>query len=186
MPLLGRLVRSAKRVLQRVYRLYSVRGKVTLGRDVHLGVGTMLWAPRELVVGSNVYIGKYCSIECDGRIGDHVMIANHVGIIGRYDHDFRAIGVPIRNAPWVGAPDYDGPGRDLRAVIEEDVWIGFGAIVLSGVTIGRGAIVAAGTVVTRDVEPYSIVAGNPARHMGFRFSETAREEHEELVYGAAR
>jgi len=71
--------------------------------------------------------------------------------------------------------------RDFRTsrgdiVIGSDVWICYNASILSGVTIGHGAVVAAGAVVTRDVEPYSIVAGNPAQHVKWRFDEDTRKE----------
>lgn len=56
-------------------------------------------------------------------------------------------------------------------IVEDDVWIGNNAIILSGITIGKGAIVAAGSVVTKNVEPYSIVGGNPAQLIKYRFSE---------------
>ena len=61
------------------------------------------------------------------------------------------------------------------------MWIGFGAVVLTGVTIGRGAVVAAGSVVTRDVPPYAIVAGNPARTLSMRFTPEEIVEHERLL-----
>ncbi|WP_262230549.1 DapH/DapD/GlmU-related protein [Stenotrophomonas maltophilia] len=72
---------------------------------------------------------------------------------------------------------------DSRLVIEDDVWVGFGAIVLSGVRIGRGSIIAAGAVVTKDVEPYSIVGGNPARKISQRLPDASIPEHEELIAG---
>ena len=59
-----------------------------------------------------------------------------------------------------------GITEDAPVVIEDDVWIGAGAIVLPGVTVGRGSIVAAGAVVTRSIEPHTIVAGVPARQIG--------------------
>src|SRR5262249_8495323 len=154
-----------RRLWQLIYRRYAVRANVALGRRVHLGVGTVLWAPRALRIGNGVYVGKGCTIECDGRIGNGVLIANRVGIVGRNDHDMHGLGVPIRRAPWVG--DAGGPRND-PVEIGDDVWIGYGAIVLSGVTVGRGAVVAAGAVVTKDVEPYAIVAGNPARPVDSR------------------
>ena len=107
------------------------------------------------------------------------MIANNVGIIGRHDHDFSVVGRTVRRAPWIGDRMGEPPGPGDRVVLAGDNWIGFGAIVLSGVTIGRGAIVAAGAVVTRDVPPYSIVAGLPARVVGQRFSPDAARRHEQ-------
>ena len=55
--------------------------------------------------------------------------------------------------------------------IGNDVWIGAKATIMSGITIGDGAIIAAGSVVVKDVEPYSMVGGNPAKHLKFRFTE---------------
>ena len=177
-----RLVLSSLRPLwQMIYKLYAVRANVKTGRNLHLGIGSKIAAPRSLVIGNDVYVGKLCTIECDGEIGDDVMMANAVGIIGRFDHDHTVMGVPIRLAPWIGDPHYQGAGRDLRVAIGSDVWIGYGAIVFSGVTIGRGAIIGAGSVVMSDVRPYAIVLGNPARVVGARFADDAIARHEELI-----
>lgn len=56
-------------------------------------------------------------------------------------------------------------------VVKDDVWIGYRSVILSGITIGQGAIIAAGSVVTKDVPPYAIVGGNPAKVIKYRFSE---------------
>jgi hypothetical protein len=64
--------------------------------------------------------------------------------------------------------------RSKRVTIGHDVWIGHGAIVMPAISIGHGAVVAAGAVVTKDVAPYAIVAGVPARHLRWRFEETIR------------
>ena len=56
-----------------------------------------------------------------------------------------------------------------KTIIGHDVWIGYRAIILPGVIVGDGAIIGAGSIVTKDVAPYSIVAGNPARHIRYRF-----------------
>jgi acetyltransferase-like isoleucine patch superfamily enzyme len=104
----------------------------------------------------------------DGSIGDGVLIADAVGIIGRTDHDHRQMGTMVRRSTWVG----DDPERLSTPVdIGWDVWIGYGAIVLGGVTVGPMSVVAAGSVVTRDVPPNSIVAGNPAKVVGTRFED---------------
>ncbi|WP_091356637.1 DapH/DapD/GlmU-related protein [Microbacterium sp. LKL04] len=80
----------------------------------------------------------------------------------------------MAESTWVG----DRVQRDSDSVqIGRDVWIGAGAIVVGGVEIGEGAVVAAGSVVTRSVEPYSIVGGNPARAIRQRFSSTEASEH---------
>lgn len=172
------ITQLVKKAWQRAYRLYAVRHGVSLGERVHLGLGTILYAPNQLVVEHDVYIGKSCTIESDGRIGAHTMIANCVGLVGRNDHDVRVVGTSVRRSPWIGDPEYQGPGTGETVLVGPDVWIGYGAIVLSGVRIGRGAVIAAGAVVTHDVAPYSIVAGCPAQLKGNRFSGAEIDEHE--------
>jgi acetyltransferase-like isoleucine patch superfamily enzyme len=178
-----------KVIWQKLHALYAVRSGVQLGARVHIGIGSILFGPRELIIDSDVYIGKFCTIECDGRIGPHTMIGNNVGIVGRLDHDFRVIGQTIRTAPAVRDPHFRLGEPPLIVDIRADVWIGYGAIVLSGVQVGRGAIVAAGAVVTGDVNPYDIVAGVPARSIGRRFAGADITRHEQelsLRYGIAR
>lgn len=131
-----------------------------------------------MIIGDNFYIGKYSIIECDAEIGNNVIIANRVSLAGRYDHHFQKVGVPTRLAPQIRDKEYDWKGLNQKIIIEDDVWIGVGCIILSGVKIGMGSIVAAGSVVTKDVEPYSIYAGNPARKIRTRFdSELDLQEH---------
>lgn len=160
------------------YRKIATGSKVKLGADVQIGIGSKLWAPRGLTVGESTYIGRWCSIEADGSIGRDVLIANGVGIVGRLDHDFHAANVPIRRAPWVGGVDYSRWEEQGTIEIGDDVWIGYGAIVLTRSRIGRGAVIAAGSVVIGDIPPYEIWAGNPARHVGSRFSADQIPEHE--------
>jgi acetyltransferase-like isoleucine patch superfamily enzyme len=80
----------------------------------------------------------------------------------------------------VGEPEQTGTRGPL--VIGCDVWMGYGALVMSGVTIGHGAVVAAQAVVTKDVAPYEIVGGVPARHIGWRFDEQVREALLEVAW----
>ena len=141
------------------------------GPGLHIGQGTRLWAPKSLRIGAGVYIGKHVHIEANCEIGDYCLLANRVAIIGRHDHDFSAIGFPVRYSPWVGSHRFPSPYTDEKAEIGGDVWLGYGVIVLTGVTVGRGSVVAAGSVVCNDVPPYSIAAGVPARVVGIRFSD---------------
>ena len=115
--------------------------------------------------GARIVVGAFCSIGPDVRIhggGRHVMTRASTFPLHAMLFD-RA----KRNAP----DDVDtGP-----TVIGNDVWIGQGAIVLSGVSVGDGAVVGAGAVVTKAVPPYAIAVGNPARIARFRFDESTRD-----------
>lgn len=70
---------------------------------------------------------------------------------------------------------------DKDIVVEEDVWIGAKAVLLSGVTLGRGCIIGAGSVVRNNIPPYSIAIGNPARVVAFKFPPSVIAEHEEML-----
>jgi acetyltransferase-like isoleucine patch superfamily enzyme len=107
-----------------------------------------------LYIGRNTVINPRCRLDGRGtiRIGRNVSISQEVMILTA-DHDLRT-------------PDF--AGRERAVVIEDYVWIGTRAMVLSGVHIGRGAVVAAGSVVTRDVGPYEVVGGIPAKIIGER------------------
>jgi acetyltransferase-like isoleucine patch superfamily enzyme len=153
--------RLVRKLMTSIYRRLAVTGNVRVGARLHVGPGSRLWAPSALVVEDDVYIGKWCTIEVDGRIGSGTLIANNVGIVGRRDHDIQQLGVPMSRARWVGDPE----NSDLRTCVDigRNVWLGFGSIVVAPVTIGDEAVIAAGTVVTNDVGPGQIVGGNPQR-----------------------
>jgi acetyltransferase-like isoleucine patch superfamily enzyme len=176
------LILAFARRVQTHFKAFSFRKVLTHGRGLHLGARTKIWAPLRVTVGDNVYIGKDVHIEANCRIGDYCLIANRVAIVGRYDHDFTVVGYPIRFAPWVGSHRFINPHASEQAIIEDEVWLGYGAIILTGVTIGRGCIIAAGSVVTRDIPPYSIAAGVPAKVIAQRFlDQTVINEHEASI-----
>ena len=126
-------------------RLKVIRCKLIakIHRNVYIGVnstfgrGTLLWAPNRLTIGNNVYIGKYCTLQADIEIGNNIDIANNVGLIGKYDHDYSQIGVSIKDAPWIGDGFYSFKGKNQKIVIEDDVWIGYNAIIFTGIRIQR-------------------------------------------------
>lgn len=175
--MIGTIWRMAKR------RTF-VSGQVTIGARFHIGLMSYVSSVGGLSIGDDVYIGKFCSVQVNGKIGRGVLIANNVGIIGRRDHDMRAIGQQIRHAPWIGNSTKLATDPKNAIEVGDDVWIGFGAVVLSGVAIGRGAVIAAGSVVQSDIAPYEIVSGNPARVISRRFDDDQIKEHEALLMKA--
>lgn len=159
---------------------------VKTGANFHIGLLSWMSASDELVVGDDVLIGKFCTIQCNGYIGDGTMIANNVGIIGRLDHDLKQIGTLVRHASHV--TNDKSLRNDPRNAIEigNDVWIGYGSTIVSGVKIGRGAMIGAGSVVMGNVRPYDIVVGNPARTVGRRFTDEEIVVHEAKIAEARK
>ena len=156
-----------KRIL---LRRLAIRGrKVSVPSCFHVGPRSIISATEKLQFGKNVYVGKNCTIQINGKIGNGVLIANNVGIVGRLDHEWRFPMVAVRDGKWVGDDAALSSDPKNAITIGDDVWIGFGSVILGGVTIGEGAIVAAGSVVTRDVSAYTVVAGNPAKVVTKRF-----------------
>jgi acetyltransferase-like isoleucine patch superfamily enzyme len=182
---MGDLMHSQlKEVKTWLLRRLAVRSNVDFHPSLHVGPGSVIWAPSKLSIGRDVYIGKHVTIEVDGLIGDEVLIANGVGIVGKRDHDFGTVGKGVRSAPWVG----DDRRLSLRTSIGSDVWLGFNCVVYSGLTIGNSSIVAAGSVVTASVPENSIVAGVPAKVIRQRFTNEEFEDHWRvlLVQGVRR
>lgn len=173
---MGPLIR---RVWQSLQMRKSVHGRVSVGRGFRLGSGTVIRSTHGLAIEPGVSIGRNCTIEVSGLIGAKTVIAANVGIVGRRDHDTKSLGTPIIDSTWIGDRELT---EDDRVYIGRDVWIGFGAIILSGVTIGDGAIVAAGAVVTRDVPSCTVFGGNPGKVIGRRFtSDNDEKMHLQLL-----
>ncbi len=172
-------------MLRRIQTWLAVLGKssyLSYGRDLHIGKGSRLWAPQKISIGDFVYIGKKVHIEANCTIGNYCLIANNVAIVGRHDHDFTAIGYPVRFAPWLTSKNIPNNFLGEAVVIGDDVWIGYGAKILTGVIIERGAIIAAGSIVTHDVAAYTIAAGVPAKVIGKRFAnKNVIEKHERAI-----
>lgn len=97
-----------------------------------------------------------------------VHTGNHAMVVGRFCRSITDRDKPV--------------GHDLDVVVEEDVWIGCNVTLLAGITVGRGAIVAAGAVVCKDIPPYSICGGVPAKFIKFKWSKEEIIEHEKRLY----
>lgn len=118
---------------------------------------------------SHLYIGHYCSIASDvvfSLSADHSMYT-----VSTYPFKNKLLNMDV----------YEGKSKG-NIVVEDDVWIGEKSIILSGVTIGQGAVIAAGAVVTKDVPPYAIAGGVPARVISYRFDEKTIEFMNTLDY----
>lgn len=127
---------------------------------LHIGSGTFIskdtyfMTPRCLTVGNGCCINRQCLLDARGglTIGHNVCLSHRVNL--------------VTGSHELNAPDFRGRYRPI--VLDDNVWVGIGATVLQGVHVGRGAVVCAGAVVTHDVEPFTVVAGVPARPIGER------------------
>ena len=157
--------------------LKRVRGRSIKDSAVH---PSSTVEPGSMFVSSRMGKHSFCGYDCEiveTEIGAYCSIANGV-VIGGGEH-------PV---DWVSTSPVFYKGRDsIKAKFSEyerapikttkignDVWIGRNVLIKQGVTIGTGAVIGMGSIVTKDIEPYAIVGGNPARHIRYRFSEELR------------
>jgi acetyltransferase-like isoleucine patch superfamily enzyme len=136
------------------------RGRLVVGPWSWLGSGTAVRAHRgRVTLGPKVVLGTRVTINShlDVAIGEGALLADDVHVVD-FDHRFDRLTLPIRAQGIVTAP--------VR--IGADVWIGRGATLVRGVDVGRGSVVGAGAVVTRDLPPFAVAVGVPARVIGSR------------------
>jgi acetyltransferase-like isoleucine patch superfamily enzyme len=173
LPRLGNYFWAAVgKIVSSIYYLFNHRGKIndhikrilynaklglirkefrSCGKRLSIDFPIIIHFPEKIEIGDDVALGAYVLIWGGGevKLGDRVMIATHA-IISSQSHDSNA-----EKPRWTS--------KDLPIHINNDAWIGAGAIIMPGVTIGEGAIIGAGAVVTKDVHPHVIVAGVPAK-----------------------
>lgn len=142
----------------RIARLRLVNPRFRVGKGFFCAAGCRTCPGRDIVIGNNFYMGYYCHLMANATIGNDVLFASEVALVGG-DHKFDNISVPMNAS---------GLDELKTIVIEDNVWIGHRSIIMHGVTIGSGAVIAAGSVVTKDVPPNAIVGGNPARLIRYR------------------
>jgi virginiamycin A acetyltransferase len=138
-----------------------IKCKTTVGYGTGIGWGFCARGKGEL------NIGKFCAI------GENVRVITS-------NHDMNRLALSYRLQIKIVGRSFDGPKKGV--IIGHDVWIGDQVIILPGVSIGNGAIIGAGSVLTKSVEPYSVVVGNPARMIRKRFSEATAEIVEDLAW----
>lgn len=160
MPILHRLKRAVhRRCLRwldaaRTEQLISSLGGC--GENLMVYHPVVIHTPGALTIGDNTSIAPFVHMWCGAYIdiGSRCMIGSHTAITS-LSHDFR------EEEMWKSMVKG-------KVVIEDDVWIGAHSVVLPGVTIGRGAVVGASSLVSKDVPPFAVVCGVPARVTGYR------------------
>jgi len=173
---------NIKEVLHTIALRYIVRKRLPQG---HIGKNSHIHTPSLVAAGSqnNIYLGNNCNIDWDNvlfcnpgkfimkdnsgaAVGLKVITGNHVGKLGQF----------FKNEGNANLEGHD-------VLVEEEVWIAANVTLLSGTIIGRGAIVGAGSVLaSKKVPPYSVVMGNPAKVVGYRFTPNEIIEHEKTLY----
>ncbi len=146
--------RGSVKLGQRVYisqyaAVYA--DQLTLGDDSHVAAYAYLWG--ELTFGKHCTVNSFSEVRGHVRIGDGVRIGAHTSLLG-FNHGMDP-----------HQPIYQQPLTMAGITIGDDVWIGTHVVILDGVAVGSHSIIGAGAIVTKDVAPWSIVAGNPARHI---------------------
>lgn len=137
-----------------IRRLYYQAASIKIGKGSAIHMGARFYDPSNIIIGEDTIIGENAVL--DGR--DKLVIGNHVAL---------ATGVMIFNSQHEINDEFFSPSN-APVVVEDYVFIGPRAIIQPGVKIGKGAIVAAGAVVTKEVPPYAIVGGVPAKIIGER------------------
>jgi acetyltransferase-like isoleucine patch superfamily enzyme len=151
-----------------IENIHGDPGAIVVGANTHVrGQLLTFWNGGRIRLGTWCYVGEGTRIwsQDSVSIGNHVMIAHLVDIHDTNSHPLDWQERRRDSEAILSGSGYHQPTQTVSApiVIEDDAWIGFKAVILKGVRIGRGAIIASATVVTKDVDPWTIVAGNPAR-----------------------
>jgi acetyltransferase-like isoleucine patch superfamily enzyme len=149
-------------LLNLIKRRLCVGRNVIVGDNFHVGFGSSISATNRLRVGSDVSVGRYCLISGNGQIGNRVKISDHVAILEPINF-FQTLDGRISEVENATNPNLKHFICAGHIIVENDVRIGFGALVMGGAIIGRGAIVEPGAVVNSYVRSYSVVGGNPAK-----------------------
>ena len=147
----------------RSIRTHLARGFVVHAGDrINLQRGAVFGA--KLSIGDRSGIGSKCVLQGPVQIGCDVMMGPEVLVYTR-NHNFDRTDITMRE---------QGYQEEKPVIIEDDVWIGARVVILPGIRVGKGAIIGAAAVVTKDVPPYAVVGGNPAKIIKFRNEDGAK------------
>ena len=128
-------------------------------KSTYISDGVTIWFPKGVSMGKNSSLNQGCNLYGLGgiEIGNNVRIACYTTIYSA-DHEFANPNEPVTKQGYVAA----------KIIIEDDVWIGAKVNINKGVTIGKGAVIGGGAVVTKDIPPYAVAVGNPAKVIKYR------------------
>lgn len=169
-----RILKENKLVYELVRRLYTLIFKLRYRAkkiDARARILKPLYLSSDFVLGRYSFINKGCFIGPKVQCGNYVMFGPYVIIAGG-DHGYSTVGQPMY---------FSGRQDICDTTIGDDVWIGANSCIKAGVTIGDGAIIGMGSVVVKDVPPFAIVAGNPARFIRMRFDESQMVQHKNNI-----
>lgn len=189
----GRSLSAGSSLLFRLYRVHRLRSDIIRVLKKREGGEFFSQTLRDLFAHyHDVHIGRYTygcfvpeSLPPGTVVGNYCSVASRLTVLRRNHPYARLSQHPFfynRDLGLVEADTIEHP-RSNPLVIGHDVWVGEGTVVLPGCQrIGDGAIIGAGTILTRDVEPFSIVGGNPGRKIRDRYSDELRAELEALEW----
>lgn len=151
----------------KVYNSQHDKTKIIIGEHTHIrGQLLVLRYGGSIKIGTNCYVGDGTRIWSGDSIiiGNDVLISHNVSIIDTNSHEINYLERAERYTDLIENGSWENKGSIITEpiIINDYVWISFSAVILKGVVIGKGAIVAAGAVVTKNVEAWTVVAGNPA------------------------
>lgn len=173
---IGHIIEWFANLFLRFRNKYKISRFASCGKDVHIEGPCNMTAPN-IHCGDNVYIGPHaCFLSANAKIhiGNHVMFGPNV-MIATGNHRIDVIGKVMMDV-------HDKlPENDQDVVIQDDCWIGMGAIILKGVTIGKGSVIGAGTIVTKDIPPYSVVHSHAELVIKERFNQEQIHNHEQIL-----